>query len=198
MTIRGDSRSIRAETSSRRSGRVGHGTDVDLSTPDDADDVALRESWGRYERHSVSPGTAASMVDMINATDIREILPGYPGPDARHRSDGVARPVRARPAIWPNTSPAQRTSSCRAEAACCGRATRMHCCARSSTSSTGSRPAPQHDPRPRHRALHRHRRLDRPRGRDRRRQMARAPGRARPARPSIARPVRRTRGEDDG
>jgi len=53
----------------------GKGMMLDLFDPDDADDVALRESWGRYERHSVSPGTAASMVDMINATDIRGILP---------------------------------------------------------------------------------------------------------------------------
>ena len=53
----------------------GTGMMLDLFDPDDADDVALRESWGRYERHSVSPGTAAAMVDMINATDIRGILP---------------------------------------------------------------------------------------------------------------------------
>jgi class 3 adenylate cyclase len=53
----------------------GTGMMIDLFDPEDADDVALRESWGRYERHSVSPGTAASMVDMINATDIRGILP---------------------------------------------------------------------------------------------------------------------------
>jgi class 3 adenylate cyclase len=53
----------------------GTGMMIDLFDPEDADDVALRESWGRYERHSVSPGTAASMVGMINATDIRGILP---------------------------------------------------------------------------------------------------------------------------
>jgi class 3 adenylate cyclase len=53
----------------------GTGMMLDLFDPDDADDVALRESWGRYERHSVSPGTAAAMVAMINATDIRGILP---------------------------------------------------------------------------------------------------------------------------
>ncbi len=53
----------------------GTGMMLDLFDPDEADDVALRESWGRYERHSVSPGTAASMVGMINATDIRAILP---------------------------------------------------------------------------------------------------------------------------
>ena len=53
----------------------GTGMMIDLFDPEDADDVALRESWGRYERHSVSPGTAGSMVEMINATDIRGILP---------------------------------------------------------------------------------------------------------------------------
>src|SRR5262245_36128717 len=42
----------------------GTGIMLDLFDPDDADDVALRESWGRYERLSVSPGTAAAMVDM--------------------------------------------------------------------------------------------------------------------------------------
>jgi class 3 adenylate cyclase len=58
----------------------GTGTMIELFDPDDADDVALRESWGRYERHSVSPGTATSMVDMINATDIRAILPAIQVP----------------------------------------------------------------------------------------------------------------------
>jgi pimeloyl-ACP methyl ester carboxylesterase len=53
----------------------GTGMMLDLFDPDHADDLALRESWGRYERHSVSPGTAASMVEMINATDIRGVLP---------------------------------------------------------------------------------------------------------------------------
>jgi class 3 adenylate cyclase len=60
--------------------RWGTGMMIDLFDPEDADDVALRESWGRYERHSVSPGTAASMVDMINATDIRGILPAIQVP----------------------------------------------------------------------------------------------------------------------
>jgi class 3 adenylate cyclase len=58
----------------------GTGMMIDLFDPEDADDVALRESWGRYERHSVSPGTAASMVGMINATDIRGILPAIQVP----------------------------------------------------------------------------------------------------------------------
>ena len=58
----------------------GTGMMLELFDPDDSDDVALRESWGRYERHSVSPGTAASMVDMINATDIRGILPAIQVP----------------------------------------------------------------------------------------------------------------------
>ena len=53
----------------------GTGMMLDLFDPDDADDVGLRESWGRYERHSVSPGTAAPMIEMINATDIRGVLP---------------------------------------------------------------------------------------------------------------------------
>jgi class 3 adenylate cyclase len=53
----------------------GTGMMLDLFDPDDADEDALRDASGRYERLSVSPGTAGSMVDMINATDIRGILP---------------------------------------------------------------------------------------------------------------------------
>jgi class 3 adenylate cyclase len=70
---------------------------IDLFDPDDADDVALRESWGRYERHSVSPGTAASMVDMINATDIRGILPAIRVPTlVVARSESAVDPAHGR------------------------------------------------------------------------------------------------------
>ena len=53
----------------------GQGTMLPLFAPELADDLALRESWGRYERHSVSPGTALAMVRMIDATDVRAVLP---------------------------------------------------------------------------------------------------------------------------
>jgi class 3 adenylate cyclase/pimeloyl-ACP methyl ester carboxylesterase len=55
--------------------RWGQGTMLRLFAPDLADDLAVRESWGRYERHSVSPGSALAMVRMIDATDIRPVLP---------------------------------------------------------------------------------------------------------------------------
>ncbi len=75
----------------------GSGMMIDLFDPDDADDVALRESWGRYERHSVSPGTAASMVDMINATDIRGILPAIRVPTlVVARSESAVDPAHGR------------------------------------------------------------------------------------------------------
>jgi class 3 adenylate cyclase len=53
----------------------GGGAMLPLFAPALADDVALRTSWGRYERHSVSPGTARVMVPLIEAMDIRPILP---------------------------------------------------------------------------------------------------------------------------
>jgi class 3 adenylate cyclase len=48
---------------------------LQLFAPGLADDAAVRESWGRYERHSVSPGVAEAMVRMIDATDVRAVLP---------------------------------------------------------------------------------------------------------------------------
>jgi class 3 adenylate cyclase len=75
----------------------GTGMMLDLFDPDDADDVALRESWGRYERHSVSPGTAGAMVDMINATDIRGILPAIRVPALIvARADSPVEPAHGR------------------------------------------------------------------------------------------------------
>jgi class 3 adenylate cyclase len=75
----------------------GRGMMLDLFDPDDASDVALRESWGRYERLSVSPGTAASMVDMINATDIRGVLPAIRVPTlVVTRTDTAVDPAHGR------------------------------------------------------------------------------------------------------
>jgi class 3 adenylate cyclase len=77
--------------------RWGMGMMLDLFDPDDADDVALRESWGRYERHSVSPGTARAMVEMINATDIRGILPAIRVPTlVVARADSPVEPAHGR------------------------------------------------------------------------------------------------------
>jgi class 3 adenylate cyclase len=53
----------------------GEGTMLDLFAPDLAGDAAIRNAWGRFERHSVSPGTALAMVPMIEATDVRSVLP---------------------------------------------------------------------------------------------------------------------------
>ena len=52
----------------------GEGTMLGLFAPEHADDVALRASWSRYERHSVSPGTALAMVPMMAEIDIRPVL----------------------------------------------------------------------------------------------------------------------------
>ena len=52
----------------------GQGAMLGLFAPEHADDVTLRASWGRYERHSVSPGTALAMVPMMAEIDIRPVL----------------------------------------------------------------------------------------------------------------------------
>jgi class 3 adenylate cyclase/pimeloyl-ACP methyl ester carboxylesterase len=52
----------------------GEGTMLDLFAPELSDDVSVRESWGRYERHSVSPGTAQAMVRMMAEIDIRQVI----------------------------------------------------------------------------------------------------------------------------
>jgi class 3 adenylate cyclase len=52
----------------------GEGTMLALFAPELLDDVALRASWGRYERLSVSPGAAIAMVRMMAEIDIRPVL----------------------------------------------------------------------------------------------------------------------------
>jgi class 3 adenylate cyclase len=52
----------------------GEGTMLGLFAPELSGDVALRASWGRYERNSVSPGTALAMVRMMAEIDIRPVL----------------------------------------------------------------------------------------------------------------------------
>ena len=52
----------------------GRGAMLGLFAPDHVDDVTLRTSWGRYERNSVSPGTALAMVQMMGEIDIRPVL----------------------------------------------------------------------------------------------------------------------------
>ena len=58
----------------------GEGTMLGLFAPDLIDDVALRTSWGRYERNSVSPGTALAMVRMMAEIDVRPVLPAISVP----------------------------------------------------------------------------------------------------------------------
>jgi len=56
-------------------GRWGEGAMLGLFAPDHVDDISLRASWGRYERNSVSPGTALAMLRMMAEIDIRPVLP---------------------------------------------------------------------------------------------------------------------------
>ena len=55
--------------------RWGTGLLLDEFAPSVAGDSYLRRVWSRYERVSVSPGSALAMVRMMNETDIRHVLP---------------------------------------------------------------------------------------------------------------------------
>jgi class 3 adenylate cyclase len=75
----------------------GEGTMLDLFAPDLAGDLATRNAWGRFERHSVSPGTALAMVPMINRTDIRSVLPAIRVPTlVLSRSESPVSPEHGR------------------------------------------------------------------------------------------------------
>ena len=55
--------------------RWGTGLLLDEFAPSVAGDSYLRRVWSRYERVSVSPGSALAMVRMMNETDVRHVLP---------------------------------------------------------------------------------------------------------------------------
>ncbi len=53
----------------------GTGITAQLFAPNRAADEAFRRSWGRFERHAVSPGAMHKLVRMAMDTDVRHILP---------------------------------------------------------------------------------------------------------------------------
>jgi class 3 adenylate cyclase len=53
----------------------GRGVMLDLFAPSLAGDDGLRRAWARYERQSVSPGAARSIVRLLYESDVRPILP---------------------------------------------------------------------------------------------------------------------------
>jgi class 3 adenylate cyclase len=70
----------------------GEGTMLGLFAPELSDDVTLRASWGRYERNSVSPGTALAMVRMMAEIDIRPVLSSIRVPTLAIAREGGAIP----------------------------------------------------------------------------------------------------------
>ena len=53
----------------------GRGPLLSWFAPSMADDLRLRQAWGRYERTAASPGSVHAMLQMIIGTDIRHVLP---------------------------------------------------------------------------------------------------------------------------
>ena len=71
----------------------GDGAMLGLFASEHADDVPLRASWGRYERNSVSPGTALAMVPMMSEIDIRPVLSAIRVPTLAIAREGGAIPA---------------------------------------------------------------------------------------------------------
>lgn len=53
----------------------GSGQSLPLFAPESADDVALQQWWGRFERLGADPGSAISLMRMNSQIDITDILP---------------------------------------------------------------------------------------------------------------------------
>jgi pimeloyl-ACP methyl ester carboxylesterase/class 3 adenylate cyclase len=58
----------------------GDGVSAELFAPTLEGDQAFRESWGRMERYSVSPGTARRLLDMAGKLDVRDVLSSIQAP----------------------------------------------------------------------------------------------------------------------
>ena len=66
----------------------GSGASLNVLAPTLAADERFRGWWGRFERHSVRPGMVAPIFEVINALDIRAILPAIRVPTlVLHRHD---------------------------------------------------------------------------------------------------------------
>ncbi len=66
----------------------GTGEQLDILAPSLRDDLHLRRWWARYQRHSLSPGAAATIQRMLFEIDVRDILPAVRAPTlVLHRID---------------------------------------------------------------------------------------------------------------
>jgi pimeloyl-ACP methyl ester carboxylesterase len=66
----------------------GTGELLDLLAPSLVDDLQFRRWWARYQRHSLSPGSAGSIQRMLFEIDVRDVLPVIQAPTlVLHRVD---------------------------------------------------------------------------------------------------------------
>ena len=66
----------------------GTGEHLDVLAPSLRDDRQLRRWWARYQRHSLSPGVAATIQRMLFEIDVRDVLPAVNVPTlVLHRID---------------------------------------------------------------------------------------------------------------
>lgn len=72
----------------------GQGISARFFAPSRADDEAFVQSWGRFERRAVSPGSMRKLVAMARDTDVRGVLPSVQVPTlVIHRVDETAIPI---------------------------------------------------------------------------------------------------------
>ena len=66
----------------------GTGELLDLLAPSLVDDPQIHRWWARYQRHSLSPGSAATIQRMLFEIDVRDILPAVQAATmVLHRAD---------------------------------------------------------------------------------------------------------------
>ena len=58
----------------------GTGASLAVLAPSMAADARFRDWWGRFERHSARPGMVRPIIEAINETDIRAVLPAVRAP----------------------------------------------------------------------------------------------------------------------
>ena len=73
----------------------GEGGMVDVFAPDYADDPAIRNEFGLFERLATSPGMAAALLEAVRSIDVRHVLSAIDVPTlVLHREDEVV-PIEA-------------------------------------------------------------------------------------------------------
>jgi len=73
----------------------GNGNAAQIFAPSRANDPAFVKMWGRFERHSMGPGSATKLLSLNFETDVRDVLTSVQAPTlVLHRTGDGAIPVQ--------------------------------------------------------------------------------------------------------